>query len=785
MGSYNKIKSNLIIAYIFFPVLIVGLFLILNKESKKVKEEDNFSRIEALINLSHTLLGKSIILAEKNANEALRLSQSEKRSKLIVDSWILLGEIQGLHGNNAKALEFFINANELAKKRGYLQGISQSLIETGNIYYTWGDYDKSLQYFQVADTIASRNNFPQQEMDALNYIGKYYRTKGNFERSILYFNRSLEIGRKRSDFKQIALTLNHIGKYYISEGKLDLALNSYLDAFNACEHFDDKVIYAEVCNHLGGLYLQIDQYDKSLEYHHRALACRTIMDTPEGIAKSYNNIGKAYLELKKVDSALIYFKQSLNLCKSVGYKKGTVKALTNLGRVYTTQKKLDKAKENLQQAYDIANEAGYNVGVAESGLALGNYYQCSNQFDNAILYYQTSLAKITGTNFDEIIHDNYLGLYGCYRANGEYIKAMEYYILLATVEKKLLNVENNRQIALLRISFDTERKDKDNQVLRKDNALKEMAIKRKTVFIWLIAVGLISTIILCFLIYGRFMNKRKANLKLEKLNQKILRQNAELEKLNKELEKANHEKDKVFSIIAHELRNPLYWFQNLAEVLSKKYQTMSSEMIQKTLVSLDETAKNAFHLMDNLLHWSRSKLNRITPKKGYYLLSTLIAETTLMYETILQHKEIRLNINITENTLIYTDIDLFNCIMRNLLSNAIKYTPTGEKIDINCLENETDVTIIVSDTGKGIPGEYAEKLFNSEDYVSVPGLMQEKGSGLGLKLCKEFVELNGGTIWLKSEKSLGTQFFFTVPKTSMVVPNEGKSERINQRLQVN
>jgi signal transduction histidine kinase len=143
-----------------------------------------------------------------------------------------------------------------------------------------------------------------------------------------------------------------------------------------------------------------------------------------------------------------------------------------------------------------------------------------------------------------------------------------------------------------------------------------------------------------------------------------------------------------------------------------------------------------------------------------------------MFETIIQHKDIRLEINISEDTLIYTDLDLVNCVIRNLLSNAIKYTPIEGKISIDCLENESYATLIVSDTGTGIPGEFAEKLFNTENYVSVTGLMQEKGSGLGLKLCKEFVELNGGTIWLKSEKSLGTQFFFTVPKTSMVVPDK-------------
>src|SRR5262249_50676802 len=157
----------------------------------------------------------------------------------------------------------------------------------------------------------------------------------------------------------------------------------------------------------------------------------------------------------------------------------------------------------------------------------------------------------------------------------------------------------------------------------------------------------------------------------------------ELEKLNKELAQMSKEKDKLFSIISHELRNPLYWLQNLAEALSQKYPTMSPEKIKKTLSSLDESAKNVYHLMDNLLYWSRSKLNRIHPRKASYNLQALVCETTQMYESFLKQKEIALQNYILNNTNIYADPNLFSCVVRNLISNAIKYTPNEGFINID------------------------------------------------------------------------------------------------------
>ena len=756
-------RKKFIIPAILSFIIVLGFisFLIIQKKSEKQSLTAN-AQIKSLLNQSELFLGYSTKMASQKANEALILSKSLGNNEYIIQSIELLGDVKNIQGDTKQALELYLKAFNLAVKENFSDEICKINMDIGEVYYNWGQYDTSLVFFNRANSIAEKNHNKQYTSKALTYIGKYYRVKGDFERAMLFFQKSLDIAKEINNYKQIAFTLNTEGKYYIGEGNLISALQCYQEAYNASEKVNDKLLLADVCNHLGGIYLLTNQYEKSLEFHRKALSFRDYMNNPEGMAKSYNNIGKAYLELNKTDSALIYFKQSLELCKQTGYKKGTVKALTNIGKVYYTQNNLIKSEEFLLQAFKISEKAGYDLGIAESGQALGNLYKAKTVIEKAISYYELSLNNLKNLDFDELMRINYQGLYECYNIRGDYKKALHYHELLLETEKKLLDVENHRQLAILQITYNSERKEKDNQVLRKDNELKAMTIKRKTTFIWLIVALLFSSLLLCLYIYNRFYSKIKANLKLEELNNKIINQNKALEKLNKELNLANEEKDKLFSIIAHELRNPLYWFQNLAEVLSKNYQTMKPEKIQKSLLALDESAKNAFHLMDNLLHWSRSRLNRINPKMAVYSLNSLVNESLKMYETIIQYKEIDLQISIPDSLEIYADSDLLSCVIRNLVSNAIKFTPVNGMISIDCSVSNDFVTVIVSDTGIGIDCKNLEDIFKNKPYISNPGLMQEKGSGLGLKLCKEFVELNGGSIWVTNNDEQGTCFKFTI-----------------------
>ncbi len=752
-------------------VLLTGIFLLVIPTGgfiayKKFMAEKNTNQLmlEELLLQSQALNKSSLVKAFETGKRGLELALLQKNDSLSIEFYLILGKNLSFQGKNLEALPYFEKALDCSKKNKMPKGDCSSLMEIGILNYDWGNYDKALGYFNQVLALSETSGLENFEAMANNYIGKYYHTVGKFSISVEYYHKAVSIYQQLGNVQQSAAVLLSIGKTYMNEGNFHKALECYLDAYKKGEIADDKITFSDVCNHLGTIYLLLNQPDKSLEFHRKALAIRSELGNIEGVAKSDNNIGETFLQLHEPDSALKYFNRSLNLCTKTGYKKGIVKALTNIGTAKALKKEYSHGYEFLKRSYSIATNAGYDAGIAESSLAIGNNLLARERCNDAIPYFETSLNKALGSNLSEVIMMANKGLYQCYLEIQNLPLALKHYVKFSESEKKKLLAENSQQLAELRLTFESEKKEKDIEFLRKENELKEMSIERKSALMWLFLIALAFVVSLCIFIYGRFESKSKANKELQVLNGKIMEQNRELDKLNKELELVSREKDKIFSIIAHELRNPLFWFQNLAEVLSAKFLTMSPEIMKKSLTALDESAKNAFHLMDNLLHWSRSRLNRITPKIAPCPLDKLIFESTRMYETIIKQKEIDLVVDIPPGTVIKADPDLFTCVVRNIVSNSIKYTPSKGFIHITCSTNYSEIKIRISDSGVGIPNKHLSKLFEIGNNYSNPGLMNEQGSGLGLKLCKEFIELNGGRVWINSESGKGTKFEFTVPK---------------------
>jgi len=746
-----------------FIMVLLTMVCSCNNSNNHLQQNQTAREIDKLLHTTFTSGSISLASSYEAANKALILANNAHNDTMIIKSWLVLGSILRLQGKNDDAYDLFQTSLQLSGSVLFDRGICQSLIESGSILYIRGQYEKSGDLFKKALALAQKNHYSDLEASALNYIGKYCHTTGRFDESVDYYKRALEIYKSRGDSLQSVTVLLGLGKTYNNDGDLYMALRCYLEAYQACEKTNDYLNIADVCNHLGTIYLALNQPDRSMEYHRKALAYREQLYTPEGMANSFNNIGKVYLVKNNPDSALLYFSKALRNCEQISYIKGKVKALTNLGKVYNLKSNHTKAKDYLLQSISIAQKTGYDAGVAEASLELGNTFLGLHETDAAQKAFEFSLTKAKSANLTEIDHDGYWGLYQCFLDKKDYAKSLDYYRYFSQAEKKLTAAENSNRLSELRINFESEKKEDDNEVLRKDNELKEITIHQENIYILVFLIALALTALLIILLYSRFENKRKAHKKLEKLNNKIVKQNKELEKLNKELENANREKDKIFSIITHELRNPLYWFQNLTEMLSLRYTKMPTEKVQKTLGALDESAKNAFHLMDNLLHWSRSRLNRITPVITDHSLEKLIHESSRMYETILKQKNIQLNIELPIDSFIKADADLFMCVVRNLVSNAIKYTPEHGIIEITSRLKKQNYIISVTDSGIGIDQKLKKSIFNSDKESSSVGLMNEKGSGFGLKLCKEFVEMNKGKIWVEDNTENGSCFCFTVP----------------------
>lgn len=261
---------------------------------------------------------------------------------------------------------------------------------------------------------------------------------------------------------------------------------------------------------------------------------------------------------------------------------------------------------------------------------------------------------------------------------------------------------------------------------------------------------------------------RENNILEERLTQRsheLKLKKEEIEKKKRELEELNETKDKFFSIIAHDLKNPFNTVIGLSELLLYKYDSYDNDKIKEFIEQINQFSSNAYNLLDNLLQWARNQTGKLKVKPSEIELEKLIQENILMEQDRAEQKNIELKQNIPGGMIAYADPNMVNTVVRNLISNAIKFTPQNGKITLKAEETDDNyIKCSVIDTGVGIPEKDRDKLFKNISNFTTEGTQSEKGTGLGLILCKEFVEKNKGEIWVESEEGKGSAFIFTLPK---------------------
>ncbi len=237
----------------------------------------------------------------------------------------------------------------------------------------------------------------------------------------------------------------------------------------------------------------------------------------------------------------------------------------------------------------------------------------------------------------------------------------------------------------------------------------------------------------------------------------------ELEITKARLEEENANKDKFFSIISHDLKNPIGVIMSTSEFLDSEYEDFSDKERKELIHVVKNSAIKIHDLLEDLLDWARAKMGNMKYEPKNTILSRIGNEVLDLLEYNANNKEIELLNNISSSIAVYGDANMINLIIRNLISNAIKFTNKGGKIEINSTFNGDEVTISVSDNGVGISEKDQQKLFRIDTYHTTIGTNDEPGTGVGLIFCKELVEKNDGKIWVESELGKGSKFIFTLP----------------------
>lgn len=270
--------------------------------------------------------------------------------------------------------------------------------------------------------------------------------------------------------------------------------------------------------------------------------------------------------------------------------------------------------------------------------------------------------------------------------------------------------------------------------------------------------------------YFDITHRKEQELKIkehiEELNTKsaaLQEANLMLQKSENQLKELNQTKDKFFSIIAHDLKNPFNAIMNSSYLLLKNGKDYDEEKLYKFIKLINTSSNQAYNLLENLLHWSRKQTGRLVKNSEILRISTLIEEEVSNLNNLLENKQIAVKTLLYDNHAVYCDANMIKTVIRNLLTNAIKYSNRDSDIHISTSETDNCIVVSIKDNGIGMTEEIIQRLFKIDTGESVPGTENEKGTGLGLILCKEFVEENGGELTIISDPGKGSTFSFTLP----------------------
>ncbi len=253
---------------------------------------------------------------------------------------------------------------------------------------------------------------------------------------------------------------------------------------------------------------------------------------------------------------------------------------------------------------------------------------------------------------------------------------------------------------------------------------------------------------------------KRQNIELAELNTNLEKK---VEQRTKELQELNATKDKFFSIIAHDLKNPFNALMGFSSLLLDDFDAFNDEEKKDLIKTMSDASENAYKLLQNLLEWSRSQTGSIKWNPETINLDQIANETINLLKNQAMNKDISIQGVVPANTQVYADGNMVITVIRNLMSNALKYTPKGGEVKLFSNKQDYFIEITVEDNGVGIRKEDIDKLFRIDVNFSTSGTENEQGTGLGLILCKEFVEKNGGKIWAESEEGKGSKFKFTLP----------------------
>ena len=630
-----------------------------------------------------------------------------------------------------RALKYIIESEKLSSTLEYKKGIAEITYYKALIFAAKNDYINAINGYTKSKDLFNQLKDTLGIAKVNNSIGLIEIKRGNYTKGLQYSLSAIKELEKRDLKNDLRLAYTNLAKAYYNINDYDKSIEFYLKALKTQEELNDKKGIDISYGVLGDLYSMKKEHRKSIDYYEKVLANHpTNNDSLSSVI--YPKLGGEYLQFNDYDTANKYLEPGLRINRRLNNKEGLLMALINLGSLNLQQNKLTIAETQILEAGDIAKDIDNKKELLKHYKLMKALDSIRNKFDKAFVWQRA-----------------YYDLKSSLNENNDLINAKQ---------------TENQELDLS-LNFDQPPPDQN----KKNTSSREITESKKDfdrlqIFFYalLAALAIVSTFLI--LIYLKRNSSLKYAQELEEKNIKIELQNEAFQEQTKHLENVNNVKDKLFSIISHDLKDSLSSINSFIDLL--KDGSLTRTEFDNLIPELSENANNASLLLFNLLNWSKSQMQSLKPNPSLFDVQEIFIDKVNLIEQRLDSKGIEL-VDLSLRDFAYADRSMIEIVIQNLLANALKFSKNGDKITISNHISNGHCILSVADTGVGISKSNIEKLFKSNSFTTM-GTNNEKGTGLGLSICKELVELNNGKIWVESTVNVGSTFYVQLPKSKPV-----------------
>ena len=569
------------------------------------------------------------------------------------------------------------------------------------------------------------------------------------------------------DIKPTSHYLNGFANYIISysnwvKANYKLSAEFGFRSLRSMEKTDFFYEKSLVLLELSRTFLDLKNLKEGKKYLDLALAIAQAHPEEERLMANYfRELSFYFLEIGEIDSALITAGKGIVLYEKRGDQLNASVLYSRQIRAYLLQEKFEKAavlcRKSIVLDSLVRNRRGQGISYLQMATILG----ALNKVDSAILLVKKAIIINKEIGNWQALHRSYKKLSELYVSKNKPMLAIEQLLLADVFKDSLYNVRTSGQIEEMKILYETEKKDNTIALLEKDQALQKQQTRNQRLFVGFLLALIISLGVLLFVVFRSQRIQKKTNKELEEKNKSIEQQREEMQLQAEKLQELNQLKSKLFSVIGHDLRGPINSLQALLDLFTKNLLTQE-EFIQhsdKLKASVNITQRT----LENLLNWSLSQMEGIRTRPSVMDIKNSADEAARLLTDIASRKNIHVENKIESALLVYADPDQVQLILRNLIHNGIKFSKGNSTVTISATTSQQECTVSVIDQGIGMTQEELQRLQYQKEHFTKIGTLQEKGTGLGILLCREFVTRNEGSLVIQSEVGKGTTIFFTLP----------------------